>query len=80
MSKINRDDIQKETKQILDKFAKALLQVEKEHDVCDWIEREEFERSEKEGKEPEKGFRQKMLENAPSHDEDFIIAERGSWK
>jgi hypothetical protein len=30
--------------------------------------------------EAEKGFKQRILDNSPDHDDDFIIGEKGSWK
>ena len=80
--------IKREAKQILDKFANALAKVDSmetkvsltSHPSLDGVDREDFERKEGEGKESEKGFKKRFLENAPEHDEDFIIAERGKWK
>ena len=73
--------IKREAKQILDKFASALSKVEKEHDVELGVDREDFERSEGDGdKERCEGFKKTILENAPEHDDDFIVVERGSWK
>jgi hypothetical protein len=72
--------IQKEAKQILDKFAKAL---EKIKDVPDsFVEREEDRREEKEGggKEPDSDFRKIFFENAPATKKDSIQAEKGGWK
>jgi predicted Asp-tRNA(Asn)/Glu-tRNA(Gln) amidotransferase subunit C len=80
MERIDTKQIEKEAKQILDKFAKALEKVEEEHDLNFYVDREEFERAEGEEKEVDGNFRQKILENAPDHDNDFIIAEKGSWK
>jgi hypothetical protein len=90
MEKINQDKIEKEAKQILDKFAKALEKVEKEYELNFYVEREEFERIEiasSESKDSENStfadnsdFKQRILENAPNKDENFIIAEKGGWK
>ncbi len=75
---IDKEKIKKEAKEILDKFASALEKVK--IDEKDFhFEREEFERVEGEGFEC-KGFKEKLLENAPEKDEDFVIAERGGWK
>ena len=71
--------IEKEAKEILDKFAKALEKVEKEHEIEGYVDREVFERKEGEGKDSVHGFKKKILENAPQHDDDFIIAERKGW-
>jgi predicted Asp-tRNA(Asn)/Glu-tRNA(Gln) amidotransferase subunit C len=74
--------IEKEAKQLLDKFAKALEKVEKEKGdgEVSFVDREEFERKEKEGRDYDSGFKKKILDNAPAKDDDFIIAERGGWK
>ncbi|MBS3079824.1 hypothetical protein J4218_06895 [Candidatus Pacearchaeota archaeon] len=89
--------IEKQAKEILDKFAKALEKVEKEtkEDFEGYVDREEFERAEvgSVSKEIEKSrfadksvikndseFKKRILDNAPSHDDDFVIGERGSWK
>ena len=80
--------IKKQAKQILDKFAKALAKVDRmetkvsltSHPSLKGVDREEFERKESDGKECEKGFKKRFLKNAPEHDDDFIIAERGKWK
>jgi len=72
--------IKREAKQILDKFANALAKADKEVKEDFYVDREEFERSEKEGKKCDFGFKKRFLKNAPQHNEDFIIAERGKWK
>ncbi|GAI12173.1 unnamed protein product [marine sediment metagenome] len=78
---INKEKIKKEAKQILDKFASALKKVEKEHDIEIGVERDEFERKESDEKKyKDKDFKKKFLENAPEHDDDFIITEKGNWK
>jgi len=70
--------IQKEAREILDKFAKAL---EKIKDIPDsFVEREEDRREEKEGKEPNSDFRKIFFENAPATKKDSIQAEKGGWK
>lgn len=74
--------IEKQAKNILEKFAKALEKVEKEHEIESYIDREEFERKENpisdNNDNPE--FKARILDNAPDKDEDFIIAEKGEWK
>ena len=76
---LDKEKIKKEAKEILDKFASALSKVEKEHDVELGVDRDEFERVEGNGVEC-KDFKKNLLENAPEHDDDFIIVERGNWK
>ena len=72
-------EIEKQAKQILDKFASALEKVENRKEES-YVDREDFERIEKEGNECEEGFKDKILKNAPEHDDDFILVEKGSWK
>ncbi len=71
------EKLQEETKRLLDKFSKALAGVKSSGE---WnVERDEDRRKEKEGKACEETFRKIMLENAPQHDDEFIIAEKKSW-
>ena len=72
--------IQKEAKALLDKFAKALSKVENEKNIDFYLEREEFERSEKSENKCDVKFKEKILKNAPEKDSDFILTERGNWK
>lgn len=76
---MDQDKIKRQAKQILDNFADALASVEKEAKE-EYVEREEFERKEGDGEECDADFRSNFLKNSPSHDNDFIIAERGEWK
>ena len=69
--------LEEETKKLLDKFSKALASVKSGEE---WnVERESDRRKEGEGKECDPIFRKIMLENAPQHDEDFVIAEKKTW-
>jgi len=90
---INHEEIKIQAKQILDKFADALKSVDKEIKEDSYIDREEFERVEGESisksKDSEasinadksvKTFKQKILENAPEHDDNFIFVEKGKYK
>jgi len=77
---INKELIEKQAKEILDKFAKALEKVEKEPQIESFVDREEFERQEKEGVCCDDTFKKRILENSPNHDDDFVIAETGGWK
>jgi len=87
---MDKEEIQKQAKEILDKFAKALEKVKTEK-VKDnfYVEREEFERDEfeklekrqsRERSEKQEDFKQFLLENAPKKNEDFVVAEKGGWK
>jgi len=77
---LDEKKIKQEAKQILDKFAETLVSVEKESKEESYVDRGEFEREEKEGNEGDSSFKQKILENAPEHDDDFILVEKGAWK
>ena len=71
--------LEEETKKLLDKFSKALASVKTEGKE-EWnVEREADRRKEKEGEECDDNFRKILFENAPQHDDDFIIAEKKSW-
>lgn len=78
---VDKARVEREAREILDKFAIALEKVEKEAGKEEsFIDREEFEREEKEGDCCDSGFRKRFLDNAPNKDEDFIMAEKGGWK
>ena len=77
---VDRLKVEKEAKEILDKFASSLSKIEKEHDVDSYVDREEFERVEGDGENCDNDFKKRMLENAPNHDDDFVIGETGGWK
>lgn len=72
------EEIRKEAKEILDKFAKALAVVK---DIPDsFVERDEDRRKEREGEKPDEDFRKIFFENAPATKKECIEAEKGGWK
>ncbi len=73
---MEKTEIQKQAKEILDRFAKALEKVKTEESF--YVDRKEFERAEIKSKCED--FKQELLKNAPQKDSDFIIAEKGIWK
>ncbi len=74
---IDRTKIEKQAKEILDKFARALEKVK--IDELDFhVNREEFEREEGDGSGCG-NFKESLLENAPNKNSDFVIAEKGEW-
>lgn len=75
---MNKSKIEKEAKEILDSFAKALEKV-KTKDEDFYVERDLSEREEGFGDSCE-GFKSKLLGNAPDKNDDFIVAEKGAWK
>jgi len=71
--------LEEETKKLLEKFSNALESVKLDKGE-EWnVERESDRRKEKEGKICDETFRKIMLDNAPQHDDDFIIAEKKTW-
>ena len=77
---VNRERIEKQAKEIIDKFAFQLEKVEKEINEESYVERDEFERVEGNGINSDSLFKEDILKNAPNHDDNFIIAEKGSFK
>jgi len=77
---MDKTQIQKQAKEILDKFASALEKVETSGEDS-YVDRGDFERQEKDKpKQTEKDFKKRILENAPNSNPDFILTEKGSWK
>ena len=79
VSEKEKEEIKKEAKSIMDSFSKKLEKV-KDKISEPIIEREKFEREEQVGKECDEDFRKRMLENHPTKNRDFIVAEKKSWK
>jgi predicted Asp-tRNA(Asn)/Glu-tRNA(Gln) amidotransferase subunit C len=79
-TRVDEAKVKEQAREILDKFARALEKVEKEELSESFVDREEFMREEGKGEDSVSGFKEKMLENSPRHDDDFIIAEKGEWK
>ncbi len=74
---MNKEEILKQAKQIIDNFHSALKDVEKLEETK--VERDECERVENEGEEPDKEFRKIFFENAPKTKNECIEAEKGKW-
>jgi len=72
-----KEKIEKQAKQILDKFSKALASVKSEEESN--VVREKDRREEGEGEKCDSGFRKIMFENAPNKNKDFILAEKKKW-
>jgi len=78
---MDKSKIEKQAKEILDKFAKALDKVDDSSDEMDsYVDREEFEREEGDDSCVDGNFKKRILENAPNSNEDFVLVERGGWK
>jgi len=73
-----QEEIKKEAKAILDKFAKELSKIKNIPES--FVERDECRREEKEGKKGDEDFRKTFFENAPSTKNNCVQAERGKWK
>ena len=83
MLTMDRDKINREAKELLDKFANALDKAGVKDEGV-FVDRERFERVEgsEQGLEDSENddFKKRVLENAPESKDDFIIVEKGSWK
>lgn len=73
---MDQDKVEIEAKKILDKFAKALERVKTKEDF--YVDRDKFEREENGIKCED--FKASLLENAQKKDNDFVIAEKGTWR
>ncbi|MCP3686242.1 MAG: hypothetical protein GY861_26655 [bacterium] len=73
---IDKKEIKKQAKQIMDDFIKALDKV-KEKDIDFGTEREESTRTPDDYKED--GFKDRMLKNAPKKKGDYVLMEKKSW-
>ena len=77
ISESEKEEIKKEAKEILDKFANSLEKVkvkktEKKEKIGGF-------REEGKGEEADEDFRKRMFENAPRKEGDFILAEKKKW-
>jgi len=73
---LNKEKIKEQARKLLENFASALGEI-KTKDV--FVERDNDRRLESEASSPNADFKKRILKNAPSKDEDSIIAEKGSW-
>ena len=76
---MDKEEILKQAKKIMDNFHSALAKIEKEVPESR-VERDEFERKEGEGLAGDKEFREIMFKNAKETRDDFIVAEKGEWE
>jgi len=76
LSEKEKQKIQKEARQTLDRFSKEL---DKVRETAKKEEKSESYREEKEGNKGDDDFRKRMFKNAPKHNDECIIAEKGSW-
>lgn len=73
---MNQREIQKQAKEIIDKFVSELEKIKVEEEP---VERKEDRRIEQVPSETDKEFRKIMFENAPNKKEDCIVVEKGEW-
>jgi len=78
VSEKEKESIKKQAKEIMDKFSKKLERINNKTGDS-FVEREDFEREEREGKKGNLDFRKRMFENAPNKNDDFILGEKKSW-
>ncbi|MEK6761063.1 MAG: hypothetical protein AABX93_04025 [Nanoarchaeota archaeon] len=78
VSEKEKESIKKQAKEIMDKFSEKLERLDKKTGDS-FVEREDFEREEHEGKKGDIDFRQRMFENAPNKNDDFILGETKKW-
>ena len=75
------DEVKKEAKQILDKFAKALSKIKEVPES--YVEREKDRREETSSEKkdsPDSDFQKRFFDNAPQTKNKCVLAERGKWK
>jgi len=77
MDEKKREEISKQAKVILSKFAKSLEKVKFKEKVGK--EKLGGFREEQEPMEPNEDFRKRIFDNAPNKDDDCIIAEKKIW-
>ena len=73
-----KEEIKQSAKKIINRFADALAELEKKAPETS-VERDEFERHEKEPWQTDAYFREIMFKNAPKTKGDCIEAEKGEW-
>ena len=80
VSEKEREEIKREAKRIMDSFSKKLGRIDSKKLKEFLIERKQSDRQEEEGKCDNNFSREIMFENAPNKNDDFIVAEKGSWR
>lgn len=77
MDKRKKEEIRKQAKEILKSFGRSLERIKVEKKA---LKKEVGGfRQEGNGDSGENDFRQRMFSNAPSKNDDFIIAEKKTW-
>ncbi|PIO07665.1 hypothetical protein COU59_03080 [Candidatus Pacearchaeota archaeon CG10_big_fil_rev_8_21_14_0_10_34_12] len=78
VSEKEKEEIRKQAKEIMDKFSEKIEKIGKNVPES-FIERNEFEREERSGEEPDEDFRERVFANAPRKNKDFILGEKKGW-
>ena len=78
VSEQEKKDIKFQAKKIMDSFSKKLSDLDKISEEP-FIERGEGFRQGEQGKECDETFRDMLFKNAPTKNNDFIIAEKKKW-
>lgn len=74
---INKEEIQKQAKEIMDNFVNALGNIEVEENFD--LKREASYREEGSPNELDEDFRQRFLKNAPKTRGNAVLANKGEW-
>ncbi|MDA3855833.1 MAG: hypothetical protein PF569_06225 [Candidatus Woesearchaeota archaeon] len=74
---VDKEEIKKEAKQIMDNFMQALFDIDVEEDFL--LERKSCYREEKNGDLPDNDFKQRFLSNARKTSGDAVLANKGEW-
>lgn len=78
--RIKKEHIQQEAKELMDTFLKALEQLDVPETMIMNDKKTALRKPElSSGQIVEPNFRERMLENAPKHDLDYIITEKKTW-
>jgi|TARA_B100000315_G_C14312636_1_gene467104 Asp-tRNA(Asn)/Glu-tRNA(Gln) amidotransferase C subunit len=78
VSEEEKEDIKKQAKSIMENFSEKLSKVDDKIPEP-LIERDDFERVEGEGKDSDSDFKERIFENAPRKNNDFILSEKKKW-
>jgi hypothetical protein len=77
LSEEEKKKIETKAKSVMFDFGKAIEKLPKMSETS--VDREEFERDEKNSVECDDNFRNLMFENAPKVEDECIVAEKGKW-
>ena len=74
---INKEQIKKQAKEIMDNFVNAMGNIEVEENFT--LKREKSYRNDGNGQPLDENFKQRFLKNAPKTKGDAILANKGEW-